>query len=42
MARLIERTIKKPMSEMLLFGDLDAGSTVRVVRKDDGLALERA
>ena len=42
MARLIERTIKKPMSEMLLFGDLEAGSTVRVVRTDDGLALERA
>jgi ATP-dependent Clp protease ATP-binding subunit ClpA len=41
MARLIERTIKKPLSEMLLFGDLEAGSTVRVAVKDDGLALER-
>ena len=41
MARLIERTIKKPLSEMLLFGDLEAGSTVVVVRKDEGLALER-
>jgi ATP-dependent Clp protease ATP-binding subunit ClpA len=41
MARLIERTIKKPMSEMLLFSDVEAGSTVRVVRTDDGLVLER-
>jgi ATP-dependent Clp protease ATP-binding subunit ClpA len=41
MARLIERTIKKPLSEMLLFGDVDAGSTVRVTVKDDTLALER-
>jgi ATP-dependent Clp protease ATP-binding subunit ClpA len=42
MARLIERTIKKPLSEMLLFGDVEAGSTVRVTLKDDGLALERS
>jgi ATP-dependent Clp protease ATP-binding subunit ClpA len=41
MARLIERTIKKPLSEMLLFGNVDAGSTVRVTVKDDTLALER-
>jgi ATP-dependent Clp protease ATP-binding subunit ClpA len=41
MARLIERTIKKPLSEMLLFGNVEAGATVRVVRKDDGLALEQ-
>jgi ATP-dependent Clp protease ATP-binding subunit ClpA len=41
MARLIERTIKKPLSQMLLFGDLEAGSTVRVTRADDGLVLER-
>jgi ATP-dependent Clp protease ATP-binding subunit ClpA len=42
MARLIERTIKKPLSEMLLFGDIEAGSTVRILVKDDGLVLERA
>ena len=30
MARLVERTIKKPLSELLLFGDLAAGSTVLV------------
>jgi ATP-dependent Clp protease ATP-binding subunit ClpA len=41
MARLIERTIKKPLSEMLLFGDLEAGSSVVVVRREDGLVLER-
>ncbi len=42
MARLIERTIKKPLSEMLLFGNLQAGATVLVTRKDDGLVLERS
>jgi ATP-dependent Clp protease ATP-binding subunit ClpA len=41
MARLIERTIKKPLSEMLLFGDLEAGSAVLVTLKEDTLALER-
>src|SRR5262245_29625413 len=40
MARLVERTIKKPLSELLLFGNIEAGSTVLVTRKDDGLALE--
>ncbi len=40
MARLVERTIKKPLSELLLFGDLPAGSTVLVKRDGDGLALE--
>ena len=40
MARLIERTIKKPLSELLLFGNVEPGSTVLVTRKDDGLALE--
>jgi ATP-dependent Clp protease ATP-binding subunit ClpA len=42
MARLIERTIKKPLSEMLLFGNLEAGATVLVTCKEDGLALERS
>jgi ATP-dependent Clp protease ATP-binding subunit ClpA len=40
MARLVERTIKKPLSELLLFGDLPAGSTVRVTRGGDGVTLE--
>ena len=41
MARLIERTIKKPLSEMLLFGNVEAGSTVRVVVNESGPVLER-
>jgi ATP-dependent Clp protease ATP-binding subunit ClpA len=40
MARLIERTIKKPLSELLLFGNLTAGSNVAVVRTPDGVKLE--
>jgi ATP-dependent Clp protease ATP-binding subunit ClpA len=40
MARLIERTIKKPLSELLLFGNLTAGSTVEVVRTADGVKLQ--
>jgi ATP-dependent Clp protease ATP-binding subunit ClpA len=39
MARLVERTIKKPLSELLLFGDLAAGATVKVVRDGDELTL---
>jgi ATP-dependent Clp protease ATP-binding subunit ClpA len=39
MARLVERTIKKPLSELLLFGNLTAGSTVRVVRSESGVTL---
>jgi len=41
MARLVERAIKKPLSELLLFGDLAAGSTIRVTTGGDGLVLER-
>jgi hypothetical protein len=40
MARLVERTIKKPLSELLLFGDLAAGATVNVVRDGEILRLE--
>ena len=39
MARLIERVIKKPLSELLLFGSLGAGSAVRVALKDDEVQL---
>jgi ATP-dependent Clp protease ATP-binding subunit ClpA len=39
MARLIERVIKKPLSELLLFGSLGAGSTVRLGLKDDEIQL---
>src|SRR4051812_3328245 len=40
MARLIERVIKKPLSEALLFGSLANGGMVRVTVKDDAVALE--
>ena len=40
MARLIERVIKKPLSELLLFGSLaDAGGEVRVTVENDDIRL---
>ena len=39
MARLIERVIKKPLSEMLLFGPLATGGTVRIVVENDEIQL---
>jgi ATP-dependent Clp protease ATP-binding subunit ClpA len=39
MTRLIERVIKKPLSEMLLFGALGAGGTVRVRVETDEIRL---
>jgi ATP-dependent Clp protease ATP-binding subunit ClpA len=43
MARLIERVIKKPLSEMLLFGSLDdKGGEVRVTVENDGIQLVTA
>jgi ATP-dependent Clp protease ATP-binding subunit ClpA len=40
MARLIERVIKKPLSEMLLFGALaDKGGEVRVTVANDAIRL---
>ncbi len=39
MARLIERVVKKPLSEALLFGSLANGGLVRVAVKDDHVAL---
>ena len=39
MARLIERTIKKPLSEALLFGSLAAGGVARIVVEDGDLRL---
>jgi ATP-dependent Clp protease ATP-binding subunit ClpA len=40
MARLIERVIKKPLSEALLFGSLSGGGTVNVTVKDNAVILE--
>jgi ATP-dependent Clp protease ATP-binding subunit ClpA len=42
MARLIERAVKKPLSEALLFGNLASGGTVRLTLAADALALEFA
>jgi ATP-dependent Clp protease ATP-binding subunit ClpA len=39
MARLIEKSIKKPLSELLLFGNIANGSRVLVDVKDDALDL---
>jgi ATP-dependent Clp protease ATP-binding subunit ClpA len=40
MARLIERVVKKPLSEMLLFGSLaDGGGEVRITVQDDAIRL---
>ena len=39
MARLIDRVIKKPLSEALLFGALSTGGTVRIVVENDTIAL---
>ncbi len=39
MARLIERTVKKPLSELLLFSELAAGTTVTVDEADGALTL---
>ena len=42
MARLIERVVKKPLSESLLFGVLADGGTAKVVVKDGEIAIEQA
>jgi ATP-dependent Clp protease ATP-binding subunit ClpA len=39
MARLVERVIKKPLSEMLLFGAVGEGSTVRIVVEGDEIRV---
>ena len=39
MARLVERVVKKPLSELLLFGSLASGGTVRVAVEGDDLRL---
>ena len=39
MARLVEKTIKKPLSELLLFGEVKDGARVLVDVRDDALHL---
>jgi ATP-dependent Clp protease ATP-binding subunit ClpA len=41
MARLIERVVKKPLSESLLFGQLADGGTARIAVKDGEIAIEQ-
>ena len=40
MARLLQQSLKKPLAEKILFGELQAGGKVTVDAKDDKLALE--
>ncbi|MCY4541182.1 MAG: AAA family ATPase [Rhodobacteraceae bacterium] len=40
MARLIQETIKRPLADMILFGDLRKGGIARVFVSDDQLAVE--
>src|SRR5688500_7474389 len=42
MARLVEKTIKKPLSELLLFGEVKDGDRVVVDRDGDGLVVKQA
>ena len=42
MARLVEKTIKKPLSELLLFGEVKDGDRVIVDRHDDGLVVRQS
>ena len=40
LGRVIQEHIKKPLAEELLFGKLAKGGTVRILKKDDGLAFD--
>jgi ATP-dependent Clp protease ATP-binding subunit ClpA len=40
MARLVERTIKKPLSELLLFQDVPDGAVIAVDVEGDGLSVQ--
>jgi ATP-dependent Clp protease ATP-binding subunit ClpA len=42
MARLVEKTIKKPLSELLLFGEVKDGGRVIVDVQDDAIRLTQA
>jgi len=42
MARLVEKSIKKPLSELLLFGDVKDGGRIVVSLKDGSLSVEQA
>jgi ATP-dependent Clp protease ATP-binding subunit ClpA len=42
MGRLVEKSIKKPLSELLLFGDVPDGGRILVDLVDDGLQVKQA
>ena len=42
MSRLVEKAIKKPLSELLLFGEVKDGGRIVVSLKDGGLHVEQA
>jgi ATP-dependent Clp protease ATP-binding subunit ClpA len=42
MGRLIEQKIKKPLSELLLFGDVKDGGRIVIEVDEDGLKLKQA
>jgi len=42
MARLVEKSIKKPLSELLLFGDVKDGGRIIVFVEGDGLQLKQS
>ena len=39
MARVIEEQLKKPLANLILFGDLKDGGTAKVERNGEGLAI---
>jgi ATP-dependent Clp protease ATP-binding subunit ClpA len=41
MARLVEKTIKKPLSDLLLFGSVKDGDRVVVDVQDDALQVKQ-
>jgi ATP-dependent Clp protease ATP-binding subunit ClpA len=42
MARLVEKTIKKPLSDLLLFGDVKDGDRIVVDLQDDAIQVKHA
>jgi ATP-dependent Clp protease ATP-binding subunit ClpA len=42
MARLVEKAIKKPLSELLLFGEVKDGGRIVVDVRDDAIQLTQA
>ena len=41
MARLLQQTMKKPLAERILFGDLQGGGRVEAVVREEKISLEK-